>query len=128
MVTHHSETLTWNKSQALGPDVGAAVRALKTTDGPDLAVQGSRELIHILLREDLIDHLQLLIYPIVFGKGKRRFDAGSMPCALKLAHSQVSSDGVITAKYERGGEIATGSFPGPNASAAAIERRKRMNG
>lgn len=128
VATHQPDTLTWNNSQALGPDIGAAVRALKATDGPDLVVQGSSELIHILLHEDLIDHLQLLIYPIVFGKGKRLFDAGSTPRALKLTHSQVSPDGVIIVRYERGGEIATGSFVGPNPSAAEIERRKRMNG
>jgi len=128
VATHHPETLTWQNSRALGPDIGAAVRALKAADGPDLVVQGSTELIHILLREDLIDHLQLLIFPIIFGSGKRLFDMGSAPRALKLTHSQVSPDGVIIARYERGGEIATGSFPGPNPSPAEIERRKRMNG
>ncbi len=128
VATHHPETLTWHNSRALGPDIGAAVRELKETDGPDLVVQGSSELIHILLRDDLVDHMQLIIYPIVFGKGKRLFDAGSAPRALKLTHTRVSSDGVIIAKYDRGGEITTGSFVGPDPSPAEIARRKRMNG
>jgi dihydrofolate reductase len=128
VATHHPETMTWQNSKALGPDVAGAVRDLKKTDGPDLVVQGSTELIHILLAADLVDHMQLLIYPVIFGKGKRLFDAGSAPRALKLTDSKVSSDGVIIAKYDRAGEPTTGSFVGPDPSAAELERRRRMKG
>jgi dihydrofolate reductase len=124
VATHRPHSLTWQNSQALGGDVAGAVRALKQTDGPDLVVQGSTELIHILLGADLIDHMQLLIYPIVFGKGKRLFDADATPGALKLVRSHVSPDGVIIANYERAGEIATGSFMLPDPSPAEIARRR----
>lgn len=127
VATHHPETLAWKNSQALGPDVARAVRDLKQTDGPDLIVQGSSELIHILMQADLIDHMQLLIYPVIFGKGKRLFDDGAAPRALKLVASQVSPDGVFIANYERGGEIATGSFQLADPSAEEIERRKKMH-
>ena len=126
VATHHPETMTWRNSKALGADVAAGVHDLKKTDGPDLVVQGSTELIHILLEADLVDHMQLLIYPVIFGKGKRLFDAGSAPRALTLTQSQVSSDGVIIAKYDRAGEPTTGSFVGPDPSPAELERRKRM--
>ncbi len=124
VATHRPDSLTWQNSQALSPDVAKAVRDLKQTDGPDLLVQGSTELIHILLQADLIDHMQLLIFPIIFGKGKRLFDAGAAPGALTLVRSQVSPDGVIIANYERGGEIATGSFMLPDPSPAEIARRR----
>lgn len=126
VATHHPETMTWRNSRALGPDVAAGVRDLKKTDGPDLVVQGSTELLHILLEADLVDHMQLLIYPVILGKGKRLFDAGSAPRALTLTQSQVSPDGVIIAKYDRAGEPTTGSFVGPDPSPAELERRKRM--
>ena len=128
VATHHPETMTWQNSKALGADVAASVRDLKKTDGPDLVVQGSTELLHILLKADLVDHMQLLIYPVIFGKGKRLFDSGSAPRALTLRQSQVSSDGVIIAKYDRAGEPTTGSFVGPDPSPAELERRKRMKG
>jgi dihydrofolate reductase len=126
VATHHPETMTWQNSKPLGADVAAGMRDLKKTDGPDLVVQGSTELLHILLEADLVDHMQLLIYPVIFGKGKRLFDAGSAPRALTLTQSQVSSDGVIIAKYDRAGEPTTGSFVGPDPSPAELERRKRM--
>ncbi len=127
VATHRPDSLTWQNSQALGPDIAGAVRDLKQTEGPDLIVQGSTELIHILLQADLIDHMQLLIFPIIFGKGKRLFDAGAAPGALKLVRSVVSPDGVIIANYERGGEIATGSFMLPDPSPAEIARRRAQS-
>lgn len=126
VATHHPDTLTWKNSKALGPDAAAAVRALKETDGPDLVVQGSAELVHLLLRERLVDHMQLLIYPVVFGMGKRLFDAGSAPHALKLVSSNVSPDGVIIVRYDRGGEVATGSFLLPDPSPAEVARRRNI--
>jgi dihydrofolate reductase len=127
VATHRPGSLTWQNSQALGPDVVEAVRALKQTDGPNLIVQGSTELIHILLGAELVDHMQLLIYPIIFGKGKRLFDASAAPSALKLVKSEVSSDGVIIANYEPAGDIATGSFQLPDPSPAEIARRRAQS-
>lgn len=125
VATHHPETLTWENSKALGPDLAAAVRALKETDGPDLIVQGSSQLVHQLLREDLVDRMQLLIYPVIFGAGKRLFDAGSAPRALSMTSSSIAPNGVIIARYERGGAIATGSFVGPDPSPEELARRAR---
>ena len=127
VATHRPDSLTWRNSQALGPDVAAAVRALKQTNGPDLVVQGSTELIHILLGAGLVDHLQLLIYPIIFGKGKRLFDAGAAPTAMKLVRWEVSPDGVIVANYEPAGSIATGSFQSSDPSPAEVARRRAQS-
>lgn len=124
VATHRHDTLTWNNSQSLGDDVVATLRKLKREDGPDLLIQGSSDLIQTLLANDLIDEINLLIFPLVLGKGKRLFGNGTMPSALKLTRSQASSTGVIMATYERGGEIKTGSFAPEKPSEAEIERRK----
>ena len=93
-----------------GSDVVTAIRDLKKTDGPALLTQGSTELLQTLLAADLVDQINLLMFPLVLGKGKRLFGAGTVPAAFKLTGSIVSPNGVVIATYERGGEIATGSF------------------
>lgn len=128
VATHRPESLKWANSKALGPDVAASVRELKKTPGPNLLVQGSSELVHLLLKEDLVDTMQLLVFPVIFGKGKRLFDNTSMPRAMKLVSSIVSSTGAIITRYNRGGEIETGSFLLPDPSPEELERRKRMKG
>ena len=124
VATHRPDTLTWQNTKSLGPDIVATLRRLKQEDGPDLLIQGSSELIQTLLANGLIDEVRLMIFPLLLGKGKRLFGDAAMPAAFKLIKSQASSTGVIMATYERGGEIKVGSFASQAPSDAEIERRK----
>ncbi|BAV47195.1 bifunctional deaminase-reductase domain-containing protein [Mesorhizobium loti] len=124
VATHRPDTLAWQNTQWLGPDIVAALRRLSQEDGPDLLIQGSADLIQTLLANGLIDEIRLMIFPLVLGKGKRLFGDDAMPAAFKLAKSQTSSTGVIIATYERAGEIEVGSFVTGEPSAAELERRK----
>jgi dihydrofolate reductase len=126
VATHRPESLTWQNSRSLGKDVVAAVRELKKTDGPALLTQGSTELLHTLLAADLIDQVNLQVFPLVLGKGKRLFSAEAVPAAFRLTNSTVSPNGVVIATYERGGEIATGSFEFETPTEAEVERRKTL--
>ena len=126
VATHSPATLTWQNSQALGSDIVASLRALKKQDGPHLLIQGSSNLVQTLLAHDLIDEFRLLIYPLVLGKGKRLFGEGTMPGAFKLVNSGVSPSGVLTATYERAGDVRKGSFAPERPSQAEIERRKSL--
>jgi len=110
VATHHPETLEWQNSRALGPDIAAAVRELKRGDGSDLLTQGSSDLLHQLLATDLVDELRLLIYPVLLGRGKRLFDDQAQASAFRLEESKTSSTGVLVTHYVREGEVRTGSF------------------
>ena len=127
VATHSPETLSWQNSQALGDDVVARLRELKAGHGPDLVVQGSTELIQVLLANDLVDELRLLIYPLLLGRGKRLFGDGAMPAAFRLVKSVNSPSGVLIATYERAGEIKTGSFALETPTEAEIERRRALS-
>ena len=62
--------LGWQNSQRLGPDAVAAVRTLKGGEGPDLLTQGSTDFLQTLFRHDLIDEINLSIFPVVLGQGQ----------------------------------------------------------
>ena len=102
--------LTWDRSQLLDGDVVAAVRALKDQDGPELQVHGSGNLVQTLARAGLVDEWHLLTFPVVLGEGKRLFEGGVLPRALRLLESSVSPSGVVCARYATAGEVETGSF------------------
>jgi len=110
VATHRPDTLAWAHSQALGEDVVGALRVLKREDGPDLVTQGSSDLLHTLLASDVVDELRLLIYPVLLGNGKRLFDGRAHPAAFRLAGSRTTPTGVIVSRYERDGDVRTGSF------------------
>lgn len=87
----------------------AAIEKLKHSEGADIQVWGSSQLIHLLLEHDLVDELRLKIYPLILGKGKKLFENGAVPAAYTLTESHVTSKGVIIAAYTRSGEVTTGT-------------------
>jgi dihydrofolate reductase len=126
VATHRPESLDWQNSRGLGTDVVAELRRLKQEEGPTLLTQGSSVLIQTLLANDLIDELQLVTFPLVLGHGKRLFGEGTAPAAFRLTKSTISPSGVIIARYERAGDVKTGSFALETPTDAEIERRMHL--
>lgn len=126
VATRRPGPLTWANSRSLGGDVVARLRELKAGDGPDLLVQGSGNLIQTLLAHELIDRFQLLVYPVLLGKGKRLFGTGTLPGAFTITGSTVSPSGIFIATYEPSGVVRTGTFVLTEPSAAEIERRRNL--
>jgi dihydrofolate reductase len=126
VVTSSTEPLTWTNSVGLGDNVAAEIARLKQEDGPNLLTQGSSVLLQTLLAHDLIDEFRLLVFPLVLGSGKRLFNTGTRPGALKHTATTVSTTGVVMSAYHRAGAISTGSFQLEHASQAEIARRERM--
>jgi dihydrofolate reductase len=104
----------------------AAVKRLKQQDGPNLVTQGSTELVHALLANDLVDEISIFTMPVVLGGGKKLFADGSAPHAFTLTRSLVSSDGVIVGHYERAGAVKMDATALGSPSERELARRERM--
>jgi dihydrofolate reductase len=102
--------LSWDKSVLIDGDAADGVAALKQEDGPELQVHGSADLLQTLIRHNLVDQYRLWVFPVVVGSGKRLFANGTVPAALKLVDSVVSTTGVVIGTYEPAGDIRLGSF------------------
>jgi len=87
----------------------ADIKKIKKSKGADLHVWGSSELIHLLLKNDLVDELRLKIHPLLLGKGKKLFDNGALPAAFTLTENVITTTGVIIAYYKRAGKVKTGN-------------------
>ncbi|NQD89154.1 deaminase, partial [Paenarthrobacter sp. CM16] len=77
----------------------------------DIHVIGSGDLARSLLEADLVDRLNLYLYPLTFGSGKRLFpDGAGVPAAFRLAKPpQGFSKGAVALVYERAGAPVTGT-------------------
>jgi dihydrofolate reductase len=126
VATSSTAPLSWKNSVAIRGNVAAEIAGLKQTDGANLLIQGSSQLIQTLLANDLIDEFNLRIFPLVLGSGKRLFGAGAMPAALKLVDSRTSATGVTANSYRRAGEIKAGTFELVGTTQAELDRRERM--
>jgi dihydrofolate reductase len=105
-----SRTLTnpsWEGTTVL-TDVATEVRALKDRFD-EVHVFGSGALVTTLLREGLLDRLNLILYPLVLGSGKRLFGDGTVPAAFTLVKPpQAFPRGAVSLVYERDGDPVTG--------------------
>lgn len=125
VATRKGLDLTWKGSVALS-DAAPDVAQLKRGDGPALLTQGSTDLIQTLLANDLVDEINLFIFPVVLGQGKKLFGAGSRPAALRLTASRISPKGILIAKYVRNGVVKTGDFAMDPPTPAEIARREKL--
>lgn len=109
VATNTRDSSDWQPTVFLGGDLAEKVRQLKQTEGPDLHVMGSADMLQTLFKADLVDALELMIFPITLGTGKRLFQDGTIPASFKVTGGQVSSNGIIIATYERDGDVRTGA-------------------
>jgi dihydrofolate reductase len=99
----------WANTTVLSGDVGAAVRELKAKAGGELQVHGSGVLVRWLLDNDLVDEMNLLIYPVVVGQGTRLFPDTGQDMALELVGSRTTPSGVTIQVYQPTGRPEYGT-------------------
>jgi len=99
-----SSTLTdpdWNNTTVLEGDVIEAVKKLRDEFDGVIQVPGSRTLVQDLIENDLVDQINLMIFPVVLGTGDRVFGEFSDKKAMRLVESKTVGDGVVILIYER---------------------------
>jgi dihydrofolate reductase len=91
----------WENSTLISGDVAAEITKLKQQPGRNINMSGSGTLVSWLLRQGLLDQLDLLMFPVVVGHGKRLFGGGSSSqVGLKLAASEAFTSGVVHLTYQ----------------------------
>jgi dihydrofolate reductase len=98
-----SSTLTsadWQNSTLISDDIAGQIAALKQQPGQNIGMSGSSVLVSWLLRHGLLDRLDLLVFPVVLGTGKRLFSEPDGQVTLALTGSEAFSTGVVHLSYE----------------------------
>jgi dihydrofolate reductase len=98
----------WQNTHVVDGDVEAKVRELKASPGRDLLLAGSGALLRWLLERDLVDELNLLIYPVVLGDGLRLFPEQGQTHRLELIESKTTPSGVMIQTYRPAGRATFG--------------------
>jgi dihydrofolate reductase len=108
-------SVDWDHTTILGGDVVEAVTKLKDEDGDELQIHGSGRLAQTLMRHNLIDVYELLVFPVVLGEGKRLFETG-IDHSMRLADSRATDSGLVVLTYEPAGKLTFGSVDDPRSS------------
>ena len=92
----------WQNSTLISTNIAGEITKLKQQPGRNINVSGSGTLVDWLMRQGLLDRLDLLVFPVVVGHGKRLFGDGSQ-VPMSLAASEAFSSGVVHLTYHPAG-------------------------
>jgi dihydrofolate reductase len=102
VVSSTLENPEWNNTTVLKGDLAEEVGKLKQQFAGDILVAGSARLVQSLVARDLVDQLNLMVFPVVLGAGKRLFDGDADRLPFALAETKQTGEVVIlTFRRER---------------------------
>ena len=82
-------------------DIAAAVRNMKGESGLGMVILGSGSIVSQLTQARLIDEYQMVVNPVVLGKGKTMFEGLEDKVTLRLTKTRPFSNGNVVLCYER---------------------------
>jgi dihydrofolate reductase len=94
------DAVHWHNTRLVKDDMLGEVRRLKQGNGKNLAVLGSGTIVAQLAAADLIDEYEILINPVVLGRGRTMFEGIDQRLNFKLIRSRVFSNGNVLLCYE----------------------------
>ena len=106
----------WNNARLVTGNAAEEVKRLKEQPGRDLVIYGSADLVSSLMKEELIDELQLFVQPVVLGKGKPEFKGLNQRYKLKLTKATPFNSGAVGLYYQPLKETTTTGASRPRDS------------
>jgi dihydrofolate reductase len=93
------EAASWNNTTIVKGDVAAEIRRLKSEPGPNMAIMGSGTIVSAAAQAGLVDELQIVVNPLVLGKGRSLFEAVTERFALRLVKTRAFENGNVVLTY-----------------------------
>jgi dihydrofolate reductase len=90
----------WANTRLVKGDLLGAVRKLKKQSGKGLTILGSGSIIAQLAQAGLIDDYQLLLIPVILGKGRTMFEGVEGKPMLQLNSTRTFRNGNVLLCYE----------------------------
>jgi dihydrofolate reductase len=84
---------SWQNTTLLKGDLAGEVKKLKQQDGPDIVILGSGSIVSQLTEARLIDEYQIVVNPIVLGRGRSLFETVTDRVGLALTKTRTFENG-----------------------------------
>jgi len=91
---------SWNNTTVVKGDLVSEVRKMKQESGNGIAILGSGSIVSQLAPAGLIDEYQVVVNPIILGKGRTMFDGVEEKLNLKLTKTRAFGNGNVFLCYE----------------------------
>lgn len=91
---------SWSNTKLVKGNMAAEIRRMKKEPGKDMTILGSGSIVSQLAQEGLIDEYQIVVNPVVLGKGSTMFDGIKEKLTLKLTRTRAFGNGNVLLCYE----------------------------
>ena len=95
------DAASWNNTRLVKGAIAAEVRKMKNEPGPDMMILGSGSIVSQLAQEGLIDDYQIVVFPVVIGRGRTMFEGVKENLSLKLTSTRTFGNGNVLLSYSR---------------------------
>jgi dihydrofolate reductase len=92
--------VSWSNTKLVKGDIASEIRKMKQRPGKDMAILGSGSIVSQLAPEGLIDEYQIVLNPVVLGRGRTMFDGLKEKLDLKLTETRTFGNGKVFLRYE----------------------------
>jgi len=93
----------WENTTIVNGDLVAEVRRMKEASGPGMVILGSGTIVAQVAQARLIDELQLVVNPVVLGKGRTLFEGVQERIGLTRTNTRTFANGNVVLSYELAG-------------------------
>jgi dihydrofolate reductase len=94
------EKADWNNARVVKGDLAEEVKKLKEEPGDPLVLMGSGKIISQIAPKGLVDEYQLVVNPIVLGKGRTMFEGIEDKLNLTLTSTRAFKNGNVLLSYK----------------------------
>ena len=108
VVTKTLKTLEWSNSMRVEGGVPDGVAKLRKSIAGSILIPGSATLVSGLTSHGLVDEYQVILHPVVVGRGKKLFQEGVEPTLFELVDTKTFKTGVIGLTYRSKGKAKLG--------------------
>lgn len=93
------DAASWDNTRLVKSDLASEVRKMKSEPGEGMAILGSGSLVSQLAQEGLIDEFQIVVHPVVIGRGKALFGGIRTKLVLRLVRTRAFGNGSVLLCY-----------------------------
>ncbi|MBF0502259.1 MAG: dihydrofolate reductase family protein [Candidatus Riflebacteria bacterium] len=94
------DTATWNHTKLIKCNMTDEVRKMKNEPGDDMVILGSGSIVSQLAQHGLIDEYQIVVNPVVLGKGRTMFEGIKGMLSMKLIKVRTFDNGNVLLCYK----------------------------
>jgi dihydrofolate reductase len=94
------EKALWNNTRLIKGDIIQEMRRMKNEPGEDMAILGSGSIVSQFASHGLIDQFQIVVVPVILGKGRTLFEDVTQPVHLTLMDSRTFINGNVVLTYK----------------------------